>query len=186
MKRPKHAASVIISNPMALSLENPVLFRSAVVSKLGPRFEIDADVAADLEKGVFNAALKRCTEQGIVKRWDNPRFARVYVDRLRTVFRALSNAGVLESVTQGTRAPHEIAFLSHQELAPERWDALLEAKRARDACLYEPQIDANTDNFECRKCKSKRCSYYQLQTRSADEPMTTFVTCINCGNRWKC
>ena len=31
-----------------------------------------------------------------------------------------------------------------------------------------------------------KCTYYQLQTRSADEPMTTFVTCINCGNRWKC
>ena len=52
--------------------------------------------------------------------------------------------------------------------------------------MYNPQLDANTDNFTCYRCKSKRCSYYQLQTRSADEPMTTFVTCIDCGNRWKC
>ena len=36
------------------------------------------------------------------------------------------------------------------------------------------------------KEKYTQCSYYQLQTRSADEPMTTFVTCINCGARWKC
>ncbi len=25
----------------------------------------------------------------------------------------------------------------------------------------------------------------QVQTRSADEPMTTFVLCNECGNRWK-
>ncbi len=40
--------------------------------------------------------------------------------------------------------------------------------------------------FKCGKCKSTKTSYYQLQTRSADEPMTTYVTCTSCGNRWKC
>ena len=41
------------------------------------------------------------------------------------------------------------------------------------------------NDFTCFKCKSNKCTFYQLQTRSADEPMTTFVTCLNCGNRWK-
>jgi DNA-directed RNA polymerase subunit M/transcription elongation factor TFIIS len=40
--------------------------------------------------------------------------------------------------------------------------------------------------FKCGKCKSVKTTYYQMQTRSADEPMTTYVTCKNCGNRWKC
>lgn len=40
--------------------------------------------------------------------------------------------------------------------------------------------------FKCGKCKSIKTTYYQLQTRSADEPMTSYVTCKNCGNRWKC
>ena len=40
--------------------------------------------------------------------------------------------------------------------------------------------------FKCRKCKSTKTSYYQMQTRSADEPMTTYVTCNNCGLKWKC
>jgi hypothetical protein len=40
--------------------------------------------------------------------------------------------------------------------------------------------------FKCGKCKSVKTTYYQMQTRSADEPMTTFVTCKNCRNRWKC
>ena len=44
---------------------------------------------------------------------------------------------------------------------------------------------ATTDQFQCSKCRQRKCTYYQMQTRSADEPMTTFVTCINCGKNWK-
>jgi transcription elongation factor S-II len=44
---------------------------------------------------------------------------------------------------------------------------------------------AETDMFKCGRCKARKCKYYQLQTRSADEPLTTFVTCVNCDNRWK-
>lgn len=40
--------------------------------------------------------------------------------------------------------------------------------------------------FKCGKCKSTDTSNRQAQTRSADEPMTVFVHCQNCGNRWKC
>ena len=51
---------------------------------------------------------------------------------------------------------------------------------------FEDDKRGATSEFKCRKCKKRECSYYQLQTRSADEPMTTFVTCLNCGNNWKC
>lgn len=43
-----------------------------------------------------------------------------------------------------------------------------------------------TGLFKCGKCKSTKTTYYQMQTRSADEPMTTYVTCKNCSHRWKC
>ena len=59
-------------------------------------------------------------------------------------------------------------------MSPEKWKELID-EAVRDENRYEPKIDANTDNFGGIKCKSKRCSYYQLQTRSADEPMTTFL-----------
>jgi transcription elongation factor S-II len=39
--------------------------------------------------------------------------------------------------------------------------------------------------FQCRKCGSKKTTYYSLQTRSADEPMTNFITCVHCKHRWK-
>ena len=76
--------------------------------------------------------------------------------------------------------------MTHQELLPEKWEPLIEEKKIRLENKYCPKLEASTDNFTCGKCKSKKCTYYQLQTRSADEPMTTFVTCLDCSNRWKC
>ena len=77
-------------------------------------------------------------------------------------------------------------LMTHQEMLPSRWEPLIKKKEERDKEKYAPKLEANTDNYTCRKCGSKKCSYYQLQTRSADEPMTTYVTCIDCGTRWKC
>ncbi|KAI1784833.1 hypothetical protein LXA43DRAFT_190977 [Ganoderma leucocontextum] len=37
---------------------------------------------------------------------------------------------------------------------------------------------AETDAFQCGHCKQRKCRYRQQQTRSADEPMTTFVTSV--------
>ena len=44
---------------------------------------------------------------------------------------------------------------------------------------------AVTNDFKCGKCKKRECVFFQLQTRSSDEPMTTFVQCTYCKNRWK-
>mmetsp|Transcript_15417 Transcript_15417/g.51739 ORF Transcript_15417/g.51739 Transcript_15417/m.51739 type:complete len:292 (-) Transcript_15417:64-939(-) len=46
-------------------------------------------------------------------------------------------------------------------------------------------LGAESDMFQCRKCKQKRTTFYQKQTRSADEPMTVFITCKNCGHEWR-
>jgi DNA-directed RNA polymerase subunit M/transcription elongation factor TFIIS len=44
---------------------------------------------------------------------------------------------------------------------------------------------AMSTSMTCCKCKQSRVAYSQAQTRSADEPMTTFCECTVCGNRWK-
>lgn len=60
----------------------------------------------------------------------------------------------------------------------------MKKKRNRDAAMAFQQ-GAHTDQYPCPKCKAKDAIYTQLQTRSADEPMTTFCACNVCGNRWK-
>ena len=167
-------------------IEKPDHFRNNIKTQL-KAFLPNGNDASNLEKGIHNWSLKESTNRQIIKKWDNPHFVRIYLDHLRSVYINISQSKcIIEQVNEGLIKSHEIAFMTHQEMQPEKWQALIDAKKIRDDNLYAPKIDGNTDNFTCRKCKSKNCSYYQLQTRSGDEPMTTFVTCINCGNRWKC
>lgn len=168
------------------TVENPDEFRENIRKHLST-FINDDKISSNLEKGVLNYSITVSNNKNIVKKWDNGYFVIIYTERLRTViFNLKNNKELLKKIKNKEIKAHKLAFMNHQEMDPERWKPLIEDKKIRDKNMYNPQIDANTDNFTCGKCKSKRCSYYQLQTRSADEPMTTFVTCIDCGNRWKC
>ena len=122
----------------------------------------------------------------LLKNGKNVYFTQIYIDKLRTIYTNLKTTAVLELITKQKIKPHELAFMTHQEIRPEKWEQLIADLKIQNQNKYTPKIEASTDNFTCYKCKSKECSYYQLQTRSADEPMTTFVTCIKCGTRWKC
>jgi len=39
--------------------------------------------------------------------------------------------------------------------------------------------------YKCRKCGGSKTTQFEMQTRSADEPMTLFIHCVDCGNQWK-
>jgi transcription elongation factor S-II len=165
-------------------IDNPDLFRANVRKQLAKKFDNEKD-SSNLEKGIFNYALKEAEQRKVVKKWDNKYFVQIYVDRLRSIFTNL-NESIVQSVKDGSIKSHTIAFMSHQELNPERWNELIAAKSKRNMNSFETNIEASTDTFTCRKCKSNKCTYMGVQTRSADEATTIFVTCLSCGNRWKC
>lgn len=167
-------------------INDPEQFRINIRNKLNLILKNEKN-SANLEKGVFNYGLKEASQRKVVKKWDNAYFVQIYLDRLRSVYTNLnSNTLLVEQIVNGTIQPHTVAFMTHQEIRPEKWKSLIEDKIKKDKNKFETNVEASTDTFTCRKCKSKKCTYYQMQTRSADEPMTTFVTCIDCGNRWKC
>ena len=173
---------------MSLSLrkvENPEQFRSNIRTKLDEILKNEKN-STNLEKGIFNFALNEAKNRKVLKKWDNPYFVQIYIDRLRSIFTNLNNPILLEQVNSGSIKAHTIAFMTHQELRPDKWYELITAKSKRDKNKFETNLEAATDTFTCRKCKSNKCTYMQLQLRSADEPMTTFVTCLSCGNRWRC
>jgi transcription elongation factor S-II len=166
-------------------IENPDTFRSNIRLKLDDIIHNEKN-SINLEKGIFNFALNEAKNRKVVKKWDNPYFVQIYMDRLRSIFNNLNNKNLLEQINSCTIKSHTIAFMTHQEMNPEKWDELITAKSKRDQNKFETNLEAATDTFTCRKCKSNKCTYMQLQLRSADEPMTTFVTCLSCGNRWRC
>ncbi|KAJ8605471.1 hypothetical protein MRB53_041416 [Persea americana] len=63
-------------------------------------------------------------------------------------------------------------------------DAAIEKENMRVAMTAQEERAIST-TMQCGKCKAKKVAYTQAQTRSADEPMTTFCECMNCGNKWK-
>jgi transcription elongation factor S-II len=141
----------------------------------------------NLERGIFNRTIQKATEMNIVKKWNNAYFSQLYTDWVRSIYINIQKNPTMLTMLQDKKLKaHEFAFMNHQEMNPKIWKELIENKKIRDKYKYESALEASTDLFTCRACKSKKCTYTQQQTRSADEPMTTFVTCLNCGKRWKC
>lgn len=174
-------------------VDNPEQFREKVIERILIKLK-DCKIttknfeklARNLEKGVYNFTIQDASTKNVVKKWENIHFTQIYLDKLRSIFNNLNATEVIEQINNKTIKVHQLAFMTHQELQPSKWKKLLDDKKIRDENKYAPKIEASTDNFTCWKCKSKKCTYYQLQTRAADEPMTTFVTCLSCGCRWKC
>jgi transcription elongation factor S-II len=164
----------------------PEQFRENIQKKM---FELIGEqnekISINLEKAIYNYAIKEATQKKIIKKWENPYFKQLYIDRLRTIINNLKNPDILQQLKSEDIKPNTLAFMTHQEMNPQRWASLLQQKIKRDASKFNVNIEASTDMFTCKKCKSKKCTYYELQTRSADEPATIFITCLDCGKHWK-
>lgn len=79
----------------------------------------------------------------------------------------------------GSMNPYFVAFLSPQQMHPIRWAKELERQRVAEEAHNNKKV---TDIYKCYRCKEKKCTTKQIQTRSMDEPMTVFVTCLVCYN----
>ena len=131
--------------------------------------------ATNLEKAIYNWAIDQATTRNVVKKWDNPQFIQLYQDKLRSIYMNLKpdgyvqNTSLLDRLKKKEISAKDVPFMTHQELHPELWNPIVDAKIKRDKSKCEVNLEAATDEFTCFKCKKKRCTYYQLQTRSADD-----------------
>lgn len=166
-------------------ITNPTKFRNNIIQKLNKYIENEKK-CVNIEKSIFNYSIREASRKKIVKKWNNKYFVMIYIDRFKTLWINIKNNLFLTQIKKNMIKSKDVGFLTHQEINPEKWKELLYKKTQRDKNKYEIDKRGATSEFKCRKCKKRECSYYQLQTRSADEPMTTFVTCLNCGNNWKC
>lgn len=169
-------------------IENPEQFRKNVIKNINKYVKNDKK-SINIERSIFNYTIKDSTQKNIVKKWNNEYFTMIYCDKLKSILFNISydtTTDFLKNIKNGIIKSKNVAFITHHQMRPDIWNDLIKAKMERDKHKYEIDKRLATSEFKCRKCKERECSYYQLQTRSADEPMTTFVTCLNCGNNWKC
>ena len=171
-------------------IENPQEFRKNLRKSIKKITKKD-NISINLEKAIFNYTIHEAKTRKIVRKWDNKYFVQIYMNRFRSIYNNINpksstyNKTLLRKLKNKKLKPQKLAFMTHQEMNPKIWKELVDAKIKRDKNLTEVDMSAATDEFKCYKCKKRVCTYYELQTRSADEPMTTFITCLNCGNRWK-
>jgi DNA-directed RNA polymerase subunit M/transcription elongation factor TFIIS len=166
--------------------------RQFALTRLSTLLEIpETDtICINLEKCILNYATDRSNDLGQEPAWDNYRFSNIYKQKFLQIQHNLRNSGVL----RGWLVNKKIKTKDVMDMRPEDlWPDGPYAKKMEERIIkdlrkaYLAQEVKNQEGFfTCARCKSKKTSYYQLQTRSADEPMTTFVTCLNCDKNWKC
>lgn len=123
--------------------------------------------AENVEKSIYNYTIQYASTHNIEKSWEDRVFSHVYKLKGCHVLDML-NTDIIEKIENKELSSRDIAFMSNSENNEN-----------------VPESEIQDGIFQCRKCGSKKTTYYSLQTRSADEPMTNFITCVNCKHRWK-
>lgn len=145
-------------------------------------------MALNIERGIFNYTLTKYNYNNQTT-W-NSFFQTCYINRCVCIYSNLNRDCYLKNINLIKRLfnkefnEFELAFFTTKEIFPEQYQYLSE-KYNLDKKEEENVDDTPDGMFKCRKCKSQKTSYYELQTRSADESATVYVTCHNCGNKWK-
>ena len=100
-------------------IKNPSQFRQNIRAKFAENFfKNDVTFATNLEIGTFNYAIQEANKSKLIKKWDNPAFVTLYINRLRTLFTNLSNPELIELIKQDEITPKTLAFMTHQEMNP--------------------------------------------------------------------
>jgi len=140
------------------------------------------DTCQGIEKSIYNFSCNYVKENSVEEILDE-----IYLNKFNDILvnidkEQLKNEYLLDAILCGAINIDNIANLPPQNLYPKNWKKIIDRKN-----LIEDKKKnmATTNIFQCRKCKKRKCSVYQMQTRSADEPMTTFVNCLICGASWK-
>ena len=159
-----------------------------ILSKKTKLSQIELD---DLEIGVFNASLDYATENKIQLSWQCQQFVEIYTNIARCIYTNLvsntyiNNKNLYSRLKKKEFMPHELAYMKREELFPEKWHLIIEKEKLKLKEAYEIKQVSMSDLIKCGKCKNNKVSYQELQTRSGDESMTIFFTCIVCGHKWK-
>ena len=148
--------------------------RESARAKFAEIFELDAGsgMVQNAEKGVYNYAVQDCRARGIECSWSSAGFKSAYKHKLNALMLNLRdprNPDFLQHVLARDIECKHLAFLKPEEIDPTKWRGI-HADVAKLFPANDPVEVPESALLQCGRCKSKRCTFYLLQTRSADEP----------------
>ncbi|GAC72317.1 transcription elongation factor TFIIS [Moesziomyces antarcticus T-34] len=162
--------------------------RNACLKLLYQALEIGKEQHGHSDSQVFDAAV--AVEAAILANQGKGSVTADYRNKVRSLslnIKDKNNPDLRVRVVERDIAADKLVTMTNEELASDKRKREIEELqmqnlfKAKGAAAQE----AETDAFQCGRCKQRKTRYYQMQTRSADEPMTTFVTCTNCNHKWK-
>ena len=150
----------------------------------------DSIVTNKIIDSIYKFTNSISNKKGIDHNENNILYKRIFVNKLMSLYvnldpnSYLENKDFLNKVKSNKFDLDNIAFMSPSDIFPERWKKTKDRLNANDEYLYSKSGVYKTDDYKCYRCKERNCMAYDLQTRSVDEPMTTYVQCLNCNNKW--
>lgn len=166
-------------------------YRTEIIKMLNKYCKLPAIDCYKVELSIYNYAVQQAEKYHIYAHWENPVFIPYYVDKAKSLISNLcEDFGVCNTRLKTLVLEHKInlltlANLSYQELWPENWQAIKDEQIKLEQIRKDAIKAKATDIFKCPRCKKRNSIYFELQTRSPDEPMTQFITCQECGLHWK-
>ena len=164
--------------------------RDKVVENFGELLE-NNELATQLEESILHVVCEQAIKENIDVDWNNRVFWNMYRSRAISFYEYGRRATTSDDgkwillLKQREITAREFAEMNAVDLCPSRWKDAVERIIESEKKLYSKNESAAIFMW-CSACKKKtKCDYYQMQTRSADEPMTTFVTCLECDRKWK-
>lgn len=136
----------------------------------------DIESAFFIEAGLFEFTLT----YSLINRIVDTLMPAIYNEKLNDILLCVNY--IKKIILESTMNLQKIAFMSPQKMNPETWKSLIERSEIRE---NKNKNISGTDLYTCTKCGGKIHKIYQMQTRSADEPMTNFVTCLTCYHTFK-
>lgn len=148
-------------------------------------------ISGEVEDSIYKYTIEKCQEKKYGTNFECNLFRMIYKNKCMSLYLNLNkksyigNSNFLKRIKKGELLPKKAAFYTPQVVYPEHWKKYMDRQKAKDKLEYSKTMGTVTDMYKCGVCKKNKTSYYSLQTRSCDEPMTTFVKCLVCGNKWK-
>lgn len=150
-------------------------------------------LSKELELALLTSVHKQAVRDGIDVDWGNRVFWNMYRNKAISIYENLrgddsyvkNDQQWCSKLKSGEVSPVSFIGMNCADVCPSRWKETLEQMAELEKKRYSKNMAGSVRRY-CPSCKKEtNCEQYQLQTRSADEPMTTFVTCLDCDKKWK-